>query len=362
MHKSLKLFGLLILSVSAQIASAQTNKEKAFEMGTAAIKLMDSGKIEESIKLLEEAKKLDPANLDYPYELAFAYQLKKDYKKAIKIAEWLVMQKDNTDQMFQMLGNCYDYNGQSDKAMEAYEAGLKKFPGSGKLYVEMGNVFWGKKEYGKALPFYEKGIEVDPTFPSNYYRAARIYCGSTEEVWGMIYGEIFMNLERNSERTAEMSKLLYTVYKSEIKFTSDTSSTISFCQNASINVNDLKNPKKLKLPFGMLVYEPTMLMGVALEKNIDLSSLDRIRTRFIENYFKMGHDKTYPNVLFDYQDKIKKAGHLEAYNYWILMKGNEDEFGKWEEANKAKWDNFVDWFNENQLVINDKNKFYREQY
>jgi tetratricopeptide (TPR) repeat protein len=361
MTKTIKTFGLLLFISIGQIAFGQTNKEKALAKGQEAIKLMDNGKVAESIKLLEEAQKLDPDRFDYPYELAYAYYLKEDYKEAVKILEKNKTHKDVTERLFQLLGNSYDVLGKTDKAFEAYDEGLKKFPNSGIIYLEKGNVHWNKKEYGKALPFYEKGIEVDPKFPSNYYRAARIYCGSTEEVWGLIYGEIFMNLERNSKRTAEISKLLFDTYKSEIKFTSDTSMTVSFCQQMTMNVNAMADPKNIKLPFCM-IFEPTLLMSIAFEKNIDINSLDKIRTTFIDNYFNNERDKTYPNVLFSYQKKVKDAGHIEAYNHWILMKGDESGFDKWQSANKEKWDNFVKWFNDNGLKINDTNKFYSGQY
>ena len=362
MTKTIKTIGLLLFITAGQIAFGQTNKEKALAKGQEAIKLMDNGKLDESIKLLEEAQKLDPDRFDYPYELAYAYYSKEDFKTAIKILEKNTDHKDVTERLFQLLGNSYDASGKTDKAFEAYDAGLKKFPNSGMIYLEKGNVYWGKKEYGKALPFYEKGIEVAPNFPSNYYRAARVYCGSTEEVWGIIYGEIFMNLERNSKRTSEISKLLYDTYKSEIKFTSDTSFSVSFSQNASINVSDLKDPSKMKLPYGVGVYEPTLMFSMLSAKSIDINSLDNIRSSFIDNYFKNGHDKTYPNVLFTYQKKVKDAGHIEAYNHWILMKGDEDGFDKWQSANKEKWDSFVKWFGDNGLKINDTNKFYSGQY
>ncbi len=362
MMNKIKTFGLLLFIIIGQIAYGQTDKEKALEKGQEAIKLMDNGKVDESIKLLEEAQKLDPERFDYPYELAYAHYLKEDYKEVIKILEKNIDHKNVNERLFQLLGNSYDVLGKTDKAFEAYDAGLKKFPNSGMIYLEKGNVYWGKEEYGKALPFYEKGIEVDPQFPSNYYRATLIYCGSTEEVWGMIYGEIFMNLERNSKRTSEISKMLFDTYKSEIKFTSDTSFSVSFSKNASINIDDLKDPSKIKLPFGVGVYEPTLMMSMLNEKSIDINSLDRIRTSFVETYFKNGNDKKYPNILFEYQNKLLKAGHLEAYNHWILMKGDEDDFGIWHSSNTEKWDNFVKWFTDNGLVLDDSNKFYSGQY
>lgn len=237
--------------MAGKIAIGQTDKDKAIEMGKQAIKLEDDGKYDDARKLLNKAIKLDADDYNYPYEIGYSYFLEKDYKKAVGEFKKVVKMKSATDQCFQMLGNVYDAMRDSINCFKSYEEGLKLFPNSGRLYLEEGNVFWGKKEYGKALPYYEHGIEVDPKFPSNYYRASRIWCGSTEEVWGMIYGEIFMNLERSSKRTAEISKLLFDTYKSQIKFTSDTSYSISFSKNATIYVDAKTKPSDMKLPFGV---------------------------------------------------------------------------------------------------------------
>ncbi len=362
MTNTIKNIALLLLLTAGQITYGQINKEKALEKGNQAIKLEDDGEYEKAIKLFEEAQKLDPDKIDYPYEIAYSYMQLKEYKKAINIGEKLTKHKDVEDMNYELLGNAYDYLGKEDKAIEIYEEGLKKFPNSGRLYLEMGVMQMIKKDYNKALAYYEKGIEVAPQFSSNYYWAAKIYCSSTEEVWGMIYGELFINIERNTKRTVEISKLLYDTYKSEIKFTSDTSFSVSFSKNASISIDDLKDSSMFLLPFGIGIYEPTLMMSTINEKSIDINSLDRIRKNFVETYFKNGNDKKYPNILFDYQNKILKAGNLEAYNHWILMKGDEDDFTKWQSDNKDKWDNFVKWFTDNKIQIDDTHKFYREQY
>ncbi len=358
----IKLLGLFLIVATGQLTFGQTNKEIALTKAQEAIELMDNGKVNESIELLKEAQKLDPDRFDYPYELAYAHYIKEDYKGAIKILEKNINHKNVNERLFQLLGNSYDILGKTEKAFESYDKGLKKFPNSGMIYLEKGNVYWGEKEYGKALPFYEKGIEIDPEFTSNYYRATLIYCGSTEEVWGMIYGEMFMNLERNSQRTVEISKLLYDTYKSEIKFTSDTSFSVSFSKNATINIDNLNDPSKMKLPFGIGLYEPTLMMSMINENSVDINSLNRIRKNFIETYFNNGNDEKYPNILFNYQNRVLKAGHLEAYNYWILMKGDEENFDKWHSDNIEKWDAFIEWFNGNGMKVDADNKFYSGQY
>lgn len=348
---------ICLLLFANQNSFSQTNKEKALEKAKEGIKLMDEGKFDESIKILEEAEKLDSEKFNYPYEKAYAYYLKQDYNKAIKILETVMEHKNVMPELFQLMGNSYDILEKPQKAFEIYDAGLKKFPNAGMLHLEKGNVYWNQENYEEALPYYEKGIEVDPMFPSNYFRAAKIYCNSNEEVWGMIYGEIFMNLERNSKRTSEISKLLFDTYKSQIKFTSETTSEVSFSQNTIMNVGD--NTKEVKLPFP-LIYEPTLLLSIISEKSIDLNSLNRIRANFLLNYKKFNHHKTHQNVLFDYQNKLLESGNLEAYNYWLLSQGDFDNFDIWRNSNKEKWDKFVDWFMENPIKIDGTNKFVRD--
>jgi tetratricopeptide (TPR) repeat protein len=351
---------ICIIFFGTQNTFSQNDKEIALKKAKEAVKLMDQGKLDESIKLLEEAEKIDGEKFNYPYEKAYAYYLKQDYNKAITILENVKKHKNVAPELYQLMGNSYDILEKPEKAFEAYDEGLKKFPNAGMLYLEKGNVYWNKKDYENALPFYEKGIEVNPMFASNYFRATKIYCNSNEEVWGMIYGEIFINLERNSDRTYEISKLLFETYKSEIKFTSETTAEVSFSKNTIINANDLGEDKKFKLPFA-LVYEPTLLLAITGEKSIDLNSMNNIRQSFLKNYQTFGHNKTNQNVLFDYQNKIAESGNFEAYNYWLLSNGDKENFDNWMTNNKEKWDKFVKWFTENKINIDVSNKFIRSE-
>jgi tetratricopeptide (TPR) repeat protein len=361
MKHQFRIIGIFFFLLAGRISFGQSNQEIALEKGRTAIQLMDDGNIDDAIRLLEEAQKLDPDRFDFPYEIAYAHYIQKDYEGAIKILEKIENHKNVSDRLYQLLGNAYDNIGKTDKAVKVYETGLKKFPDSGFLHLESGIICMHKKEYDKALSFFEKGIYVAPAFSSNYFWATKIYCNSTEEMWGMIYGEIFMNLERNTKRTAEISKLLYDTYKSQIAFTSDTSVSVSFSKQMIVNADNLSGSKDLKLPYG-LIYEPIFLLSIVNEKNIDINSLDRIRTNFVTNYFEQEFSKKYPNALFEFQRQVMTLGHLEAYNHWILMKGDENAFGEWLSSNKDKWDNFIAWFTDNAIRIDKTNRFYSGQY
>jgi tetratricopeptide (TPR) repeat protein len=356
------IVALLFFALSTSTFGETENQKKAEELGAQAIKLMDAGNISEAIELLEKSKKLDPGSIFYPYEIAYAHYLNKDYKKAVDILKELTKKPQCTDRIYQMLGNACDMDGDREKAIKVYDLGLQKFPESGILHLERGNMEYVKENDQGALEYYEKGIQVDPKFPSNYYWASKLYLSSTEKVWGMLYGEIFMNLERGSARTAEISKLLYDTYKSQIKFKSEDSYSVDFSRNSTIAIKPGTDPKKMKLPFEIGVYEPVLATSIAGEKSINLDSLHRIREKFLDNYYSRDFQNSYPNILFDYQRKIKSAGHLETYNHWLLMKGDEDAFNQWISGKDEVFEKFATWFGENPIGIDGENKFLRSQY
>ena len=238
------LISILSFSVFGQ---KEAKEQEAFELSQKAIELMDFGKVDQSITLLEKCITLDPTNFNYPYELGYAYKLQRDYQNAILTYKKAVKYKDATDQCYQMLGNVYEASGDLEGALKSYKKGLKKFPKSGKLYYEIGNIQVDKSE---ALKYYEKGINADPSYPTNYYVLAKYFLTQTKvEMWGMIYGELFMNIERGSARTEEIGKLIYDKYKSEIKVLAPNSISVSF-YNGVIDVNNTS-----KIPLAILNIE-----------------------------------------------------------------------------------------------------------
>ncbi len=368
------LLPLIVISCfSVSVVSAQTtDKEKAQAKKREAIELMDNGKLAESIVLLEEGRKLDPDEPEFIYELALAKYQQGKFEETIKLLKELVKRKKATGRVYAMMGNALDEMGKPDKATDTYDEGIKKFPEEGSLYLERGVMELKKNDHNAALEFFERGIRSAPMYPSNYYRAAKIFLDSDQEVWGMIYGEIFMNLERGSKRTEEISKLLYYTYKGEIKFDSDTSVSVSFARNNNVILLDPGQSRKAQVAsltsqmmrslgdsFANGVYEMTLVKSLIGEKMINLTSLDRIRTKFLGLYEQQGNDTLHPVVLFDFQRKVREAGHLEAYNYWILGQGEEKAFGEWTSEHEQKWNDFMKWFKENRIMITNENTFTR---
>ncbi|MDX2360924.1 MAG: tetratricopeptide repeat protein [Crocinitomicaceae bacterium] len=359
--KSLLLCGIILISF-ATFSQTDQEKKDAIKIAQKAIKLMDDGEIKKSIKMLKEAIKLDGTNFNFPYEIGLAYYKLENYKKSIEYLTETLSYDDITDQCYTMLGNAYDMNGDPDRAIEIYDDGLKVFPRSGRLYYEKGVVERSRDNLDVALGYWTKGIFVRPTYASNYYMAAHIYCSNTEEeIWGMLYGEIMMNIERTTGRTNELSKLLYDTYNSAISISGDEAS-VSFSQEMSMSLPG--EGEEMKLPFQMH-YEMTTSLSVAAVMNggdLSIADINQMRTTFIETWFEQETHKQYPNFLFNFHKKLMDLGYFECYNYWVLMKGNESEFESWVAEHDSEFEEFIKWFKDHPLAIDDKNSFHHSQY
>ena len=360
-----RLFGILLWALfclfGTQLSFGQNNREQVLALQRQVIELMDNGDPDQGIVLLRQALTLDPDYWPLTYEMAYAYMVKRDYQKAIKLAKTLYKYEDCNDLVYQLVGNCYDYLKNPKKALKVYAQGLKRFPDSGALYLEQGVVLGMQGHYDEAVASFEKGISVAPMFPSNYYRAAQFYAYSTSKVWSQIYGEIMMNLLPSGDRNKEISELLFRNYKAGIVFSADSVS-VDFYENRPIAITiDMLMAGDVREPYGA-VYEAAMQAAVGGERSVDLESLNRIRSRWIDESLKkldegantvVKYDNQIVVPFLEYLRSVRDAGHLEAYNYWVLREGNKTAFGLWVSDNRQKFNDFMKWLEHNRLKIAD---------
>ncbi len=365
--KSLLL--IITFSVGQFLLLGQNNKEQAHKYGREAIRLMDEEKdYQEAIKLLRKAQSLDEDNILYSYEIAYAYFAQKRYNSAIGFLQKLQKKDKFNERFYRLLGACYDLSGNLKKAEKTYLKGIERHPFGGELYTEMGGLQYRSGNIDHAVNYWEMGIRRDPTFASNYYWTAKMYMHSSEQVWGVFYGELFMNLERNSKRTAEIGKMLLDTYLSGFHKESDFSGWFSLSERAR-TYRLLEFEEKDQLPF-QVAYNDAF--GKVFTKWIEADStskevagiqeLTSLRSKFTKHWFKYERYAPYPNILLDWHQTIIKEGHFEAYTYWLLMNGDIPAFEAWIETHKSEFGAFMTWFKKNPLKLHQHKKFHRLQY
>lgn len=349
---SIFLLWVGIFSLSAQ-PSAKKLKVEARKYAKEALPYIEKHDYQKARSLLYSAFSLDTASYLYAYEIAYTHVLEKDYVHAIPFYKMACKKSDVTDYCYVMLGSTYFLLGMQEEAEMALSEGLERFPNSGRLYQAMGDV--NQLNLVRALHYYEKGVMADPSYPMNYYWLSKLFCNSTEEMWGMLYGEIFLNLEENTARSKEISQLLFDTYKNCIKFHGDTLVTVQFCRNSLTYPNEHKTEW---LPLTM-IYEPCLEASVPLGGSITLASLHDIRSRFIDVYTKENYHISHPCLLFDWHKDLMKKGYFECYNYWLMRHGSPHEFDVWLSKKREKYEDFLKWLKAHPLYVEKGRQFHR---
>ncbi len=317
-----------------------------------AIELVDGGKVDSSLYILEALVKKYPKNYIVNYEYAFSLVRKGDYKGANKTVRKLENHPEANDALHAMIGNTYDFMGQPDKALKAYQNGLKKFPNSGLLYVEQGNVYFNQQKYEEALNYYEHCIEMAPMYPTGYLRASMIYLSSSEPIWGMIYAEMFSLLKPNARECRALCDGSVAALRKNIKMLGDTALQVSLTYKNSIYIqkkpkaDDLLNALSTALTAFEVKYEHHVFEAVKLigyKDTIDFDLFCKIRQNVADSIVKTD----YSLGLFKFQKSIIDAGFWQAYNMLIYGKSFPTEYAAFmadeEKVNQLKA--FMTWYN-----------------
>jgi Flp pilus assembly protein TadD len=316
-----------------------------------AMKLVDEGRANQAVPIFRGLLGKYPNHPELTYELAAAYLA--DHQPQSAIDSLTSVQKAGFGaNHFSLLGSALDDLGRSKEAQEVFNSGIAKFPMSGRLYTNAGiNAVKGDR-LDEAATYFERGIVAEPSWASNYMRAAQLFASSDEKLWALIYGEVFLNLERGSERTERASKMLFDVWTSAVSAKKDAKGKIAVSVALSKRANQASAGK---LPFEAY-YELSSMPGFATLDNgndkVDLGLIFKVRKAFLTSWFsvELPTDKEFP--LFQYQRQVDAAGHFEAYSYWLFGRGNPDEMRAWLAANRAGFDGFLAWFESHPIALN----------
>lgn len=291
MHKLIFTIFLLSLAILGVGQDPKTPLETARSF-------QRQGDYQNALLVLNRALEQQPSDLNMLKELAFTYYLQRDYVKAKQIALPLPSRSDADVQTYQIMGLVYKAIEERKDCERLYKEGINRFPNSGVLYNEYGEMLWTKQDYA-AIKWWEKGIEADPNYASNYYNAALHYYFTYDKVWPIVYGEIFLNLESYSKRTAEIKDLLLKAYQ---KLYAE---------------KDLANKQDTKNSFVSAFLSTALKESGTVNQGITPESLTVLRTRFILDWDNKEASK-FPFRLFDYQRQLLKEGMFDAYNQWIF--------------------------------------------
>ncbi len=283
-----------------------------------AIEQADNGGADRAAETLEKLCAKYPSEAALRYELGYAQMKDYRYERAAKTFRSLRGVAEMGALPWQMEGNALDLAGRRGDAVRVYRDGLNRFPNSGALIMELGTIRMQEEDYAGAIEMYERGVAADPDYAPNYYRAAWIHFHSDAPWDGIALAERFMAMELKGERVEEMSQMTFEAYAALIRLTvkEDRDGTIA-------------------LTVMELGYTPQKEGG-----DISLRVVCGVKKAL---HATRPDDGGVAASVWDFEERVAKAGHWEAYCRWLLRKGREDEFSGWLALHEDLMERFAEW-------------------
>lgn len=311
------------------------------QMYKQAREYLTKGAVQQSVILLKQAIQLAPDVLPLHRDLANALNLTGNFKESYETIAPVIKNNQADEQTYQIAATALQGMKEKKKAKSTLENGLRAFPQSGMLYHEMGKYYESGNDMDNALQSWLQGIEKAPAYHLNYYAAAQTYFNTSRPLWTILYGEMFVNMERHTHRSLELRKQILKAY-----------------QKVFSNISPAEVPKYGSTSaaaesdnFEKAVLQTLMQLSPVVSDGFTTDNLTMLRTRFIMDWTTNGFMQKYPFTLFTYHDRLIRDGEFEAYHQWLFGKvENEKLYEAWTKFHAETMPYFESWAKSNKYT------------
>lgn len=318
------MLSVTCMETQGQIPTTYWESPETEQLYNTAKEALSRGAIKQAIVLFQQVADREPGAAIVKRDLAQALLLAGERADAAATIEPLIESGQADEQSYQIAGSAWLQSGERKKAKKALQAGIKRYPQSGIIYHELGKYYEEGADLEYALDAWLQGIQVDPDYYLNYYEAARIYAGTSKPVWTILYGEIFVNKERQTPRSYEMRKMMLEAYR-------------------QIFTTKIEMPDTSDIKFDDAVTYTLLQLAPVVGDGITVENLTMLRTRFVMDWMGF-YGQKYPYSLFTYQENLLQEGHFDAYNQWLFGKAeNAGQYEAWIKFHTAAVPSMEKW-------------------
>jgi len=184
---------ILIFLCSITFAQQKEEAEKLVDEGVAD---HDKGDYEGALSKYDKALMLDKDNIIALTEKALTLLSMEKFENSIKICQ-LAIDKHPDDKglknIYVNYGNAYDGLKKTDKSIEIYDEGIKKFPDYYQLYFNKGISLASVRKYDDAEQCFQKSVSLNPRHIGSHNALARVLDVNKMRIASLLaYGRFFI--------------------------------------------------------------------------------------------------------------------------------------------------------------------------
>jgi Tfp pilus assembly protein PilF len=325
-------------------------KQEAEKLVSQGIAYHDKGDYDNAIALYDKALELDKDNLTALAEKALSLLYAQKLDAAIQCCEKALEKHPGEKQLsniYVTLGNALDGKNQPEKAIAAYDEGIRLFPDYYQLYFNKGITLFMNKKYDDALSNFQKAVLIEPDHAGSHNAIARLMNLKEKRIASLLAYCRFLVLEPQSKRAAENLETLHKMMKENVKQTGDNSVSVTISADMLGDVT-----KGKKTPENSFGAEELMLsMASALDFDDKYKDQNEVQ-QFIRKFdaicasLKNGQKENkgfFWSYYAPYFIQLKDHDFLETFAYLIHASSDEAYITAWLKLHTKEIGEFYQW-------------------
>lgn len=307
------------------------------------IELHDKGDYDGAINRYEEVLRESPSNVQALYEMSFSYYAKKDYQKSIDVGYRAAQFKsDLLEAVYVQLGTCFDDQGNPQKAVETYKAGLKLARSSSLLEYNLAVTYLHTRQLEDARAAVKKAAALDPNHASSHLLLSTLFDKGSYKIPSLLAAWRFLILEPASQRAEVVLELINKLMQAGVSPGKDGNNIRLILETGQ--KKDEGDFRSIDLFMGL------MRAANYAEKNKDKSEMQLLVANFnslfsilSESTTKADRSKFTWKYYVPYFVEMKQQGHTEAFIYYVNQRGTIAGVDEWLKQHPNKVADFLAW-------------------
>ncbi len=339
----------LVFAFCSNAISAQY-KENAEKLVDEGIAYHDKGDYEGAIAKYNKALELDQDNLLALAEKAYSLLSMNKYDESIVCCQKAIEKhssEDNLKTVYVTYGNALDELKKTDKSIEIYDEGLKKYPDFYQLYFNKGITLSSVKKYDESILCFQKSILSNPKHASSHNAIARILDIKNKRIPALLAYCRFFVIEPESKRAKENLENVQVLMKANVEKTGKQSITINLSSDMLADTTSEGKPKENSFTSVDLL----LSMSSALDydkKNKKSTEVEQFIRKFETVCASLSETKKNNNGFYwdyyvPYFVEMKDKDLIKTFGYIAFASSDYTDVAKWLKSHKSEVDKFYEW-------------------
>lgn len=327
---------LILTALSYSIASFAQTDNNAKTLFNEGIALFDKGDFAGAADKYQQVLKINPKDYAAHYELAFTLYREGKLQEAIPYLDAIIKSSASKFEAYDLLGSIYDAAKQSDKAIEAFKAGIKEKPDFYRTHFNLAITYFETKKFADAEAEAIEALKLQP----DHANSQRLYAMATyaegKHINSLLAWCSFLMREPNTARSVEACN-----YIKHILYYSKNGNNIALHGG-----NEENNFQQIAIAMSATA---GLVLPKAKDVNAVVSPLDSLSLPLPSIFKIAGEQKNkygppfFTKYFVDYFEQIANSNYMGVFSHYITLSVFHDEDVTWLKAHQDDVKGFQDW-------------------